>query len=117
MAHSPANAVFNPWVRKIPWRKKWQPTPVFLPGKSHGQRSQVSYSSWSHRRVGYILATKQKRIRWNIMANDEATYSKANTHTHRIQSTGPLVPHYGLNVAAAGNSEIVGKANFRFMHM
>ena len=30
---------FNPWVRKIPWRRKWQPTPVLLPGKSHGQRS------------------------------------------------------------------------------
>ena len=30
---------FNPWVRKIPWRRKWQPTPIFLPGKSHGQRS------------------------------------------------------------------------------
>ena len=29
---------FNPWVRKIPWRRKWQPTPVFLPGKSHGQK-------------------------------------------------------------------------------
>ena len=29
----------DPWVRKIPWRRKWQPTPVFLPGKSHGQRS------------------------------------------------------------------------------
>ena len=28
---------FNPWVRKVPWRRKWQPTPVFLPGKSHGQ--------------------------------------------------------------------------------
>jgi len=30
---------FDPWVEKIPWRKKWQPTPVFLPGISHGQRS------------------------------------------------------------------------------
>ena len=29
---------FNPWIRKIPWRRKWQPTPVFLPGKSHGQK-------------------------------------------------------------------------------
>ena len=29
---------FNPWVRKIPWRREWQSTPVFLPGKSHGQR-------------------------------------------------------------------------------
>jgi len=30
-----------PWVRKIPWRRKWQPSPVFLPGESHGQRNQL----------------------------------------------------------------------------
>ena len=35
---------FHPWVRKIPWRRKWLPTPVFLPGKSHGQRSLAGYS-------------------------------------------------------------------------
>ena len=35
---------FNPWVRKFPWRRKWQPTPVYLPGKSHGQRSLMGYS-------------------------------------------------------------------------
>ena len=35
---------FNPWVRKIPWRRKWQPTPVFLPRESHGQRSLVGHS-------------------------------------------------------------------------
>ena len=35
---------FNPWVRKIPWRRKWQPTPVFSPGESHGWRSRVGYS-------------------------------------------------------------------------
>ena len=46
---SPANARdvkrcgFNPWVGKILWRKPWQPTPVFLPGESHGQRSLVDY--------------------------------------------------------------------------
>ena len=37
---------FNPWVRNIPQRRKWQPTPVFLPGKSHRQRSLVGYSPW-----------------------------------------------------------------------
>ena len=37
---------FDPWVRKIPWRRKGQPTPVFLPGKSQRQRSLVGYSSW-----------------------------------------------------------------------
>ena len=37
---------FDPWVGKIPWRRKWQPTPVLLPGKSHGRRSVVGYSPW-----------------------------------------------------------------------
>ena len=39
---------FNLWVGKIPWRREWQPTPVFSPGKSHGQRSLVGYSTWGH---------------------------------------------------------------------
>jgi len=37
---------FNPWVGKFPWRRAWQPTPVLLPGKSHGQRSLVGCSPW-----------------------------------------------------------------------
>ena len=37
---------FDSWVRKIPWRRARQSTPVFLPGESHGQRSQAGYSSW-----------------------------------------------------------------------
>ena len=48
----------DPWVRKIPWRKKWQPTAVFLPEKSHGQRSLAGYSSWDHKRVTHDLVTK-----------------------------------------------------------
>ena len=39
----------DPWVRKIPWRRAWQPTPVLLPRKSYGQRSLAGYSSWGHR--------------------------------------------------------------------
>ena len=42
---------FDPWIRKIPWRRKWQPTPVFLPGESHGWRSLVSYSPWGHKEL------------------------------------------------------------------
>ena len=38
-----------PWVRKIPWRRKWQPTPVSLPGESHGQRSLAGYSPWDRK--------------------------------------------------------------------
>ena len=37
---------FHPWVGKIPWRSAWQPTPVFLPGESHGQRSLVGAVHW-----------------------------------------------------------------------
>ena len=40
---------FDPWVGKIPWRRKWQPTPVSLPGKFHGQRSLAGYSPWGHK--------------------------------------------------------------------
>ena len=39
---------FDPWVGKIPWRRKWQPTPVFLSGESHGQTCLEGYSLWSH---------------------------------------------------------------------
>ena len=51
---------FNPWVREFPWRRKWQPTPVFLPGKSHGQRNLVSYGPWGCKRVRHDLVTKQQ---------------------------------------------------------
>ena len=40
---------FDPWVRKIPWRRKWQPTPVSLPGKSHRQKSLAGYSPWGRK--------------------------------------------------------------------
>ena len=42
---------FNPWVGKFPWRKKWQPTLVFLPGESHGLRNLAGYSPWGHREL------------------------------------------------------------------
>ena len=53
---------FDPWVRKIPCRRKWQPTLVVLPGESHGQRSLVGYSPRGLKRVGYNLAIKQQQI-------------------------------------------------------
>ena len=50
---------FDPWVRKIPRRRAWQPTVVLLPGESHGQKSGGLYSPWGRQRVGHDLATKQ----------------------------------------------------------
>ena len=48
---------FDPWVGKIPWRRKLQPTPVFLPEKSHGQRGLASYSPWGHQEFNTHLST------------------------------------------------------------
>ena len=50
---------FDPWVKKILWRRKWQPTPGFLPGTSRGQRSLVG--NRNHKRVRHDLATKQQQ--------------------------------------------------------
>ena len=49
---------FDPWSRKIPWRRKWQPTQVFLPGKSYGHRSLVSYSLWGWKNQTWIREIK-----------------------------------------------------------
>ena len=47
----PASARDTGDASSVPWRRKWQPTPVFLPEKSHGQRSLVGYSAWGHKEL------------------------------------------------------------------
>ena len=49
---------FDPWVGKIPLRRKWQPTPVFWPGKPLRQRSLVGYGSWGHKELDTTEATQ-----------------------------------------------------------
>ena len=51
---------FDPWVGKILWRRAWQPTPVSLPGESHGQRSLVGYSPWGHKESDMTEALMQE---------------------------------------------------------
>ena len=58
---------FDPWVAKILWRRKWQPTPVFFPEKSHGQRNLTGYSPWGCKELD---ATEQ-------------THTHTHTHTHK----------------------------------
>ena len=53
---------FDPWVRKIPWRKAWQPSPVFLSRESHGQRSLAGHSPWGHRESDMTEVTEHARI-------------------------------------------------------
>ena len=61
---------FDPWVGKIPWRRKWQPTPVFLPGKFHGQMSLTGYTLKGHKELDMTeqLSTHNERIS-NVLPN------------------------------------------------
>ena len=56
----------DPWVWKIPWRRKWQPTPVLLPGKSHGERSMAGYSPWGRK----TLSNSSTAVRVRSWARD-----------------------------------------------
>ena len=58
---------FDPWVRKIPWKRAWQRTPAFLPGESHGQRSLVG-----SKRVGHNWLTNTFRLSAIVLAEDLA---------------------------------------------
>jgi len=66
---------FDPWVGKIPWRREWQPTPVFLPGKSDGQRSLAVYSPWG------------------CKESDKTAHTHTHAHTHGICPVVGLLDH------------------------
>ena len=77
---------FSPWVREISWRRKWQPTPVFLLGKFHGQRSRVGYSPRGRKESD---VTEHTRTRAHAR-----TWACACTHTHT---------HYMTEILGTGN--------------
>ena len=71
---------FSPWVRKIPWRRKWQPAPILLPGKSHGQRCVVGYkeldvAEWLSSSTSMVCQTLYLRLKKQWLEN-------THTHTH-----------------------------------
>ena len=74
-AHQCRRLRFDPWIGKISWRRKWQPTPVFLLGKSHGQRRLAGYSPWGHQRVGHDLATEQQHLWSRILTGKPQSFS------------------------------------------
>ena len=90
---------FDPWIRQIPWRGKWQPTPVLLPGESCGQRSLAGYSPWGRREPG---TTEHSPAQWassplRVSAGDsdlafETAYGWCVTENHLAGWPGPAVP-------------------------
>ena len=67
---------FHPWVGKVPWNGKWHPTPVFLPGIFHGQRSLAGYSSW---------ATVHGVSKSQTWLSDWAYTPHTHTHIHTME--------------------------------
>ena len=68
---------FDPWVLKIPWRRKWQPTPAFLPGIFHGQRN-CGLQSMGLQRVGHNLASRNN----NKIALEKSLYKNRGQNTN-----------------------------------
>jgi len=69
---------FDPWVRKISWRREWLPSPVFLPGEFHGQRNLVGYSPWGRKESDMTktftlkgMATHSSFLAWRIPWTEE----------------------------------------------
>ena len=73
----------DPWVWKIPWRRKWLPTPVFLSGESHGQRDLEGYSPWGHKRVKHNLMTTTTTLYISIVFNHIPQFYEHFWSTHR----------------------------------
>ena len=83
---------FDPRVGKIPRSRKWQPAPVFLPGKSHGQRSLAGYSPWGRKELD-----RTQRMHAHMRMR---THTHTHTHTHtsgwKMDESNPAHTHKWL---------------------
>ena len=102
------------WVRKIPWRRKWQPTPVLLPGKFHGQRNLVNYSPRGRKESGttercHFTSLHFTSLQANILSlakgpvvkdkkysSSNSNSSPATYYTNRIQHASPPSADKGI---------------------
>ena len=106
----------NPWVRKDPWRREWLPTPVFLPGKSHGHRSLPGYSSWAHKGLD---TTKQLILSLSVtIGNRRGRKKAAGCHDskwqhcdlfHEVQPQFPFLKQKSLIPSIWVSSKLHGK--------
>jgi len=78
----------NPWVRKIPWRRAWQPIPVFLLGESHGQRSLAGHSPWGRKESDMTEETEHTAHVISFYLYHSSTKHKEVKHLSRITQSG-----------------------------
>ena len=84
---------FDPWVGKISWRRAWQPTPVFLPGESHGQRSLAGYSPWGHRESDTTEQLSMRASMQSFSVVSDSLRSPWNVAPPGSSAPGILVSH------------------------
>ena len=90
---------FNIWVVTIPWRRKWQPTPVFLPGGSHGEKSLVGH------RVGHNLETEHAHTRY---WDSKPSQVLGACHSNLLLYV-PLWVSWGKSASAGGSAGLLGR--------
>ena len=100
---------FDPWIGKIPWRGKWQPTPVLMPGEFHGPRSLVGYSPWGCKKLEMTeginsnksdhecnACNKIQTLQWLTEPDVTATFASFS-HSHSQSHWSPCysweIPH------------------------
>ena len=101
---------FNPWVRKIPWRRKWQPTPVFLPGKSNGRRRLAGYSPWGRKESDttkwfHFLETHYQKKPMSVMGRYQSLRCINRAwlllSTNALQTHSESLPFFGKQLSSA----------------
>ena len=78
----------DPWVEKIPWRREWLPTPVFLPGEFHGQRCLVGYSPWGCKEpdmTEQLIIIKAKRSQGKVSGTNTTILCRGRNELYNIQ--------------------------------
>ena len=104
----------DPWVKKITLRKKWQPIPIFLPGKFHEQGSLVSYSQWGHKRVGRDWATESTYTHTHTHTD---THTQTHTHTHTKCFVMPRTHSYPYICETLGKNWSCILCNIKMVNM
>ena len=88
---------FDPWVGKIPWRRKWQSTPVLLPGKSHGLRSLVGYSPWGCKESDTTERLDFRQEKAAVLQEYKVDYACRSRDSE--ESRGPYSEHIYLYIS------------------
>ena len=98
---------FDPWAKKIPRRRKWQPTPIFLPGTFHGQRTLAGYSSWG-RKESYT--TEGLNHSWPHFIYNLSISLKDCLSSHIL----PYFTVWGFNTCILGRAQSLTRAFVSF---